>query len=36
MERSIGWLAYQSRVLLAVVFLLNGFGVINQAILRRR
>jgi uncharacterized membrane protein YphA (DoxX/SURF4 family) len=32
MERSIGSLLISARVLLAVVFLLNGFGVINQAI----
>lgn len=32
MERSTGWLLVCARVLLAVVFLLNGFGVINQAI----
>jgi putative oxidoreductase len=32
MERSIGWLLISARVLLAIVFLLNGFGVINQAI----
>jgi len=32
MERSIGWLLIGARVLLAVVFLLNGVGVINQAI----
>jgi putative oxidoreductase len=32
MERPIGWLLISARVLLAVVFLLNGLGVINQAI----
>jgi len=32
MERSIRWLLISARVLLAVVFLLNGFGIINQAI----
>jgi putative oxidoreductase len=32
MERSIRWLLISARVLLAVVFLLNGLGVINQAI----
>jgi len=32
MERSTRWLLIVARVLLAVVFLLNGFGVINQAI----
>lgn len=32
MERSTRWLLACARVLLAVVFLLNGFGVINQAI----
>ena len=32
MERSNRWLLIGARVFLAVVFLLNGFGVINQAI----
>src|SRR5215510_14483665 len=32
MDRSVPWLLVTARVLLAVVFLLNGFGIINQAI----
>jgi putative oxidoreductase len=32
MERRTRWLLVCARVLLAAVFLLNGFGVINQAI----
>ena len=32
MERSTRWLPICARVLIAAVFLLNGFGVINQAI----
>jgi len=32
MQRSSRWLLISARVLLAVVFLLNGFGIINQAI----
>lgn len=32
MERLTLWLLVGARILLAVVFLLNGFGVINQAI----
>lgn len=32
MGRSISWLLINARVLLALVFLLNGFGIINQAI----
>src|SRR5215472_2750484 len=32
MERSTRWLLICARVLLALVFLFNGFGIINQAI----
>lgn len=32
MERSTRWFLICARVLMALVFLLNGFGIINQAI----
>ena len=32
MERSTRWLLIGARIMIAVVFLLNGFGIINQAI----
>lgn len=32
MERYLGWLVVVARLLVAVVFLLNGFGIIDQTI----
>ena len=32
MERYFGWLLVAARLLVAVVFLLNGFGIIDQTI----
>ena len=32
MERNLGWLLVAARLLVAIVFLLNGFGIIDQTI----
>lgn len=32
MERYLGWLLVAARLLVTIVFLLNGFGIIDQTI----